>query len=669
VQPIGIEGDGRSAPGDPRIEIMPFAPGRRPVDEASSPWLGSSDQVAFLAGDAEGNRSYVLFSLSGIEGEGYALDATLSFTGPDGRLEPCCVPAWRRRPIAATVFEAGEDGRPVLREVAIHDRPDRPLVLAITPDRDLAAGEYSFAQRFSQRLRVELRLTRDGNPVADAHGSIECYDVRRFGSLYARLVERLVEPDTSRQARHAGRDRLSPAYHPWFPVLRIGAHKAELYTRALVGDIVHKHHNLFDPGWLVRVGLYLELLTCIGVMEAVRDEVGDLLTEDERAAYESGDAFRAIRERLNPDGWRRVWDMRDIAFPRVGTPRTGPVAATNLLNKRRATLEFLHAHHEDLKHAIELAGPNPHSAQETWHRVFRDAERAVLRQTPDAFPELGHLPPEVREFVLWHRRGHLGLRRVLRVPDRLAGLLGDQDGLFASACNQYRASMNHVADWAQARGLMDHTGEQSVPRQVSLLEAHMNQPSRVALLQGSDGYALQTLEVGAELPDEYEPPLADVEKLLAYASVFTILADDEIRMLARTARPLTFGPMERIIVQGEEGDSLFVVVEGDVEVVLRREDGSEASVDTMRGGTVVGEMSMLTGERRSATVRAIEGALVYEIGRHDYAPLLSARPQLADELRSAMQERLRARREYLTRYDADQRRGARKGIRRFLGAG
>ena len=88
-----------------------------------------------------------------------------------------------------------------------------------------------------------------------------------MGSLYERIVERLVKPDTERQA-----PGLSHAYHPWFPVLLIGAHKAELYTRALVGDIVHKRHNLADPGWLMRVGLYLELLTALGIVEAVRDD-------------------------------------------------------------------------------------------------------------------------------------------------------------------------------------------------------------------------------------------------------------------------------------------------------------------------------------------------------------------------------------------------------------
>src|SRR3954452_9709858 len=107
-------------------------------------------------------------------------------------------------------------------------------------------------------------------------------------------------------------------------------------------------------------------------------------------------------------------------------------------------------------------------------------------------------------------------------------MLGDQDGLFASACNQYRASMNQVADWAQDEGLMDHAGEECVPRQVSLLEAHMNQPTRVALLQRRDGYSSDTLKVGAELPPDYTPPLVDLAKRRADTSLFAILHQDEI---------------------------------------------------------------------------------------------------------------------------------------------
>jgi hypothetical protein len=537
----------------------------------------------------------------------------------------------RWEPAAAAVFDA--DGQ--LHETAPDE--DRTYVLALRG----WPGEYSFATLFSRHFDVGVRLVRDGATVAEATTPLEVYDVAQMGSLYDRIVTELVVPDTERQV-----PGLSHAYHPWFPVLHIGAYKAELYTRALIGDIVHKRRNLADPGWLVRVGLYLEFLTALGIIEGVDPT---LLSASEREAFEHGEAFAAIRRQINPGAWRKLWEQRAIAVN--GRPRAGPVSAQNLLAKRRATLQFLHLHHKDLEQAIGLAGPNPHSAQETWHRVFRDAERAVLRQTPDAFPELDDLPVEVRKFVLWHRRGRLGVR----IPGPLPKLLGDQDGLFGAACNQYRASMNEVADWARRKGLMDHTGEEAIPRGVSLFEAHLFQPSRVALLQRRDGYDTDRIEVGADLPEGYEPPLRVLAELLARTAPFTILRADEIALLAGSAKPLTFGPMERIIVQGQEGDSLFAVVEGTVEVFLRREDGTDVDLGKRSSGTVLGEMSLLTGEPRSATVRAVDGALVYEVGRRQLEPVLAGRPELIEALREAMESRLRTQGETLERYDSSGR--------------
>ena len=248
--------------------------------------------------------------------------------------------------------------------------------------------------------------------------------------------------------------------------------------------------------------------------------------------------------------------------------------------------------------------------------MFRDAERAVLRQTPDAFPELGHLPPEVRKLVLWHRQGHPSLRSALRVPGPLPRLLGDQDGLFASACNQYRASMNHVADWAREqrvdgphrRGVRAAAGEPAGgAHEPALAGGAAPAPRRLRLRspRGRRG-AARGLRAAARASSRSCWPARRCSRSSARR---------RSPALARTARPLTFGPMERIIVQGQEGDSLFVVVEGTVEVWLRRDDGLDVNLGTRPHGTVLGEMSLLTGEPRSATVRSIDGAVVYEVGR------------------------------------------------------
>ncbi len=628
-----LEHDGRPV----ECRIVPFVPGRHATPEAAQAGLGSSESVALILPGEQQDPAWLLYTLEG-DAE---VRARVSFTGPDGSLGPVPVPGWEDRPVPAAA--------------------DGHRALAIAPARDLLPGgwawedldasiragatdgedPFTFGHLFSQQLLVELRALRGGVAVAGSQAPLLVCDLRRCGSLYQRLLERLVAPD----ARGQG---LDTAYHPWYPVLRIGADKAALYTRALVQDITGAGEHLSDPGWLVRVGLYLEFLTFLGIVEAVREDAGDLLTSAERDAFDGHEEFRELRECIDPARWREVWELRRIQLPRRGTPRTGPVSALNLLAKKKATLAFLHVHHADLQHAVRLAGRNHHNAQETWQRVFRDAERAVLRNVAAAFPELDALPAATRNFVLWHRKGRFEL---VRIPGAVSGLFADQDGLFASACAQYRDSMNHVAEWAKRNGLIDYTGSECVPRQVSLLEAHVNQPARVELLQRHDGYGPE-LEVGAELPVTYRRPAREIETLLADVPIFALLAAAERAALARAARPLTLGPTERLVVQGQAGDSLFLLADGELEIVLRGEDGDDTVVDTVAKGAVVGEMSLLTGAPRTASVRALEGAVAYEIGARQYGPLLREHPELLDTLTDLMVSRLRDRNERLSAREA-----------------
>jgi hypothetical protein len=494
--------------------------------------------------------------------------------------------------------------------------------IELPPDHDLAGEHLGFTAGFLRRAHVELRVAHGGTVAASDQTWLDVCDVRALGTLYQRIIDRLVAPDTARQAIAAGMPDPGLAYHPWYPVLTIGADKAALYTAALVADIVGKEHHLTDPAWLLRVGVHLELLTCLGIIEAVRDDVGDLLDADERAAYETSDAFAGARARLRPGAWGHVWQTHQIAFAHRGSPRTGPVSVLNLLRKRTATLQFLHAHHEDLKGALELAGPNPVNAQETWQRVFRDAERAVMRQAAHAFPELGYLPAPAREVVLWQRHG-----------------FGGQQGIYPTACHQYRASMNHVADWAKARGLMDHAGEECVPAQVSLIEAYTHDDHvRVAVLQRQDGLGprLDVCEPIVSTP----PSTDEIEALLVEAPVLRALPRDVLHRLAITARPILLGPTQRFVIEGRPGTSLFLIGEGEVEVRLRREDGSDWLADTMGRGEIVGEMALITGGPRTATVRSVAETVIYEIGRQQYEPLLQEYPGWLDDLAVVMHDRI-----------------------------
>jgi hypothetical protein len=579
--------------GDVMLQFVPFFPGNRPTNEDAAPGLGSSDCAAMVTGNADSlNKAVLLFKVAELP-DGASIDASITI---DGR----AVPGWDHRPVPVSAHGLQR--------------------IEILPDRDLAGVDLGFNAGFLRKARVDLRVTQAESVVASDQAWLDVCDVRVLGTLYRRIVDLLVAPDAARQAAAAGVLDAALAYHPWYPVLTIGYDKAALYTAALVADIVGKEHHLSDPAWLLRVGVHLELLTCLGIIEAVRDDIGDLLDADERAAYETSEIFAEARARVRPDVWRDVWRMRQIAFARRGSPRAGPVSVLNLMRKRDATLKFLHVHHEDLKNAIELAGPNPVNAQETWQRVFRDAERAVTRQTADAFPELAFLPVPAREVVLWQRLGFAG-----------------QQGIYPTACNQYRSSMNSVADWAKARGLMDHAGEECVPAKVSLIEAYTRDRARVAVLQRHDGLGPR-LDIAEPIVSAV-PSTEEIEALLAEAPILRALPRDGLHRLAMTARPLLLGPTARFVIEGQPGTSIFLIGEGEVGVRLRR-DGRDWLADTMGRGEIVGEMALITGGPRMATVRSVGETVIYEIGRQQYEPLLREYPEWLDDLKVVMRDRI-----------------------------
>jgi len=660
----------------PTVEIIPFSHGKRPIDEALHHGYGCSESVGVLSSSPEAiainDEIWLLYQLKQIEmlpapltPEDLDVRMSLWFVPPTpemGDLVP--VPGMLETDVPIQVISTAAYPQPVLEPGSFATANKTRYVAKIIPGEQLfprshdgqgwtwdqvdetlrqrtpdGADPYTFAHLFHQRIRVRLALYAHNQLLAQQSTEIEVYDAGRFGSLYARLLEQLIKSDTNAQARKDGTDEWHYSYHPLFPVLCIGSDKADLYMRAIVQDLAQQWDNLPDPCWLLRVGLYLEFLTCLGIFAAVADEYPNLLTSEEWQLFQHSPLFSKIRDRIDVAAWKKVWQMRAIAPPTADFLSAGPVSLLNLMRKQKATLEFLHAHHNDLKHAIELAGANHYNAQEIWHRVFRDAERAVLKNSLRAFPEIRHLDPRYREFFFWHQRGSLRLFGLTVVPARVSSVVGNQDGVFLSACRQYRKSMNDVAQWAARQELLDFTGSECIPKNASLLEAYIaNNSSLLATLQKKDGYG-PTLELSEPLPRDYGPALQDIEALLRRVPLFEPLMDDEIRELTRKVRPKRYGPFDRVVVQGQPGDSLFVVASGTLEVLVRQTDGHDLPIGICEMGSVFGEIALLMGGERTATVRAVGEAVLYEIGKAYVEPIIKARPQLIIELSVLMANR------------------------------
>ena len=123
--------------------------------------------------------------------------------------------------------------------------------------------------------------------------------------------------------------------------------------------------------------------------------------------------------------------------------------------------------------------------------------------------------------------------------------------------------------------------------------------------------------------------IRDLADRLAAIDLFAGLDDVERARLVDACPERLYGAGERVVRQGDAGQSMFVVLDGRVRVTLEP-SGQEVAV-TSRGG-FFGEMSMLTGEPRTATVSALDDALLMEISAERFRDLAVRRDGLVEHV-------------------------------------
>lgn len=127
-----------------------------------------------------------------------------------------------------------------------------------------------------------------------------------------------------------------------------------------------------------------------------------------------------------------------------------------------------------------------------------------------------------------------------------------------------------------------------------------------------------------------------VRGLLRAVDLFQPLGPEELDRLRQEVLVRRFGKGERIILEGDEGRTFYVLASGEVSVRAGR---TQTEVTRLGRGGYFGEMSLLTGEKRSATVVAVEDSLLLEVDRPTFARMFEQYPGLARQLSALLAQR------------------------------
>lgn len=131
-------------------------------------------------------------------------------------------------------------------------------------------------------------------------------------------------------------------------------------------------------------------------------------------------------------------------------------------------------------------------------------------------------------------------------------------------------------------------------------------------------------------------------ELLKGVDLFSSLSNEQLESLARLVILQNFDKDETIILEDDESvQALFLIAEGEVKVYMTGMDKRETILTLLSKGDFFGEMSLIDGEPRSASVKAVSPSEVLIIRREHFIQQVRATPDLAMSLLVEMSKRLR----------------------------
>lgn len=129
--------------------------------------------------------------------------------------------------------------------------------------------------------------------------------------------------------------------------------------------------------------------------------------------------------------------------------------------------------------------------------------------------------------------------------------------------------------------------------------------------------------------------------VLRSVPLFHRLPEEDLQSFAAVTRERTYPKGSIIVFEDDPGDTLYLVADGQVKVVLIGEDGREVILSVLGEGTFFGEMALLDDQPRSAHVIAMEDSTLLLLRRDDFQARLRQSPTVAISLLAELSGRLR----------------------------
>jgi CRP/FNR family transcriptional regulator, cyclic AMP receptor protein len=137
--------------------------------------------------------------------------------------------------------------------------------------------------------------------------------------------------------------------------------------------------------------------------------------------------------------------------------------------------------------------------------------------------------------------------------------------------------------------------------------------------------------------------------LLKRVPLFSELSPEELERISRVAVPRSYPKGVRVFHEGDHSDACYIVRSGDLRVTREHSDGRAIALATLGPGDIFGELAMLDGEARSASVEALSDCELLALPASDVRALLRGSAEITVKLVIALTRRLRESNERISR--------------------